>query len=105
MAVAEKKKVVKEEAARAAEASRLSLLISEEVRKKEEMVAERDKKEIELGQNDLVEIVADGEGWKVKMPIRIDSEEKQAIVKLGSSTSGSGEFISSSIFLITVLIC
>lgn len=87
MAIIQKQKNKKVEEARAAEASRLSMLISEEVRKKEEMLAERDKKEVEMGQNDLFEVIGDGDGWKVKMSVKTLSEEQQAIVKLSPGTS------------------
>lgn len=89
MALINREKNKKQEEVRAAEASRLSMLISEEVRKKEEMMAERDKKEMEIGR-DLSEIVGDGEGWRLRMPIRITSEDQQAVVKLNPSIS-SGE--------------
>lgn len=75
----------------AAEAARLSGLILEDVRKKEEAKAEREKRELE-GKTGSVEEEGAGESERrVKMVVATEGGEKEAVVQLGLCIAG-GEF-------------
>jgi len=76
----------------AAEAARLSQLISEDVRRKEELRAERAKQEREKEKEGRVEFLqVDSNGdRKLSMTLKVAEEEKEATVKLGLM-SGGGE--------------
>ncbi|ORY86753.1 kinase-like domain-containing protein [Leucosporidium creatinivorum] len=74
----------------AAEAARLSQLISEDVRRKEELRAERVKQEREREKEGRVEFLqVDSNGdRKLSMSLKVADEEKEATVKLGLMAGG-----------------
>lgn len=78
----------------AAEAARLSQLISEDVRRKEDLRAERVKQEREREKEGRVEFLqVDSNGdRKLSMTLKVAEEEKEATVKLGLM-SGGGELL------------
>lgn len=74
----------------AAEAARLSQLISEDVRRKEELRAERARLEREKekeGRVEFLQLDANGDR-KLSMSLKIAEEEKEATVKLGLMSGG-----------------
>ncbi|BGP13397.1 hypothetical protein JCM10213_008556 [Rhodosporidiobolus nylandii] len=74
----------------AEEAARLSQLISEDVRRKEELRQERERREREREEeldNAFIEIGANGER-QVTVPLTVDRSKGEAIVKFGMASSG-----------------
>lgn len=74
----------------AAEAARLSQLISEDVRRKEELRAERVKMEREKekeGRVEFLQLDVNGDR-KLSMTVKTAEEEKEATVKLGIMSGG-----------------
>ena len=77
----------------AAEAARLSGLILEDVRKKEEAKAEREKREMEE-KTGLVEEEGEGEGQRrVKMMVATEGGDEEAVVQLGLCVGGGESFL------------
>lgn len=79
----------------AAEAARLSQLISEDVRRKEELRAERvklEREKLKEGRVEFLEVAPNGER-KLNITVKEvgGGEEKEAVVKLGLA-SGGGAF-------------